>query len=123
MTQFNIDVEKLRSMVMHITLLTHSRYSYLPDLFDAINGDVDAMLKLLCALSGLTIKFPTISEIETSLRDVDIYIRIETTKVKNRDSVTDVLAKEYSAEHTTVIESYKKIKELLKEHGIFFVIK
>ena len=71
--------------------------------------DKDSLLKLCEFYGGLTIKIPTINELETILKGLLLYQQVHLEN-KNIDDIIDKYDKES-------IEYYKQIKEILKDYS------
>lgn len=105
--------EQLEAHIVYIMLLRSGRYTYLPELFDAVGKE--KMLEVLQLFAGMQIKFPTMDEIKRYAKEVTIFFRINKVSEKQRASVVKDLADEYIVDEDTINLIYQQMSHLLKD--------
>ena len=106
----------LHSKIVYMLLYRKNKYSFLPELFDALNDDEKLISELFVRFSGCSITFPTVDELEEIARDIRIYAKSRSVKIK--DEAYSDLATEYGMPQETVRTIYISMKKLLDEAGM-----
>lgn len=112
----NPDLKRTESNLLYLLLLRTDQYSFLPELFEAVNEDTDAMAKLLHCFAGVTIAFPSINQLEKMIEEVRIFLRMR--YARRRQETRDSICAEYSIHDATIDVVCKRMNKLVKEAGI-----
>lgn len=107
---------KLESNLLYLMLLRSEQYSFLPELFEAVNEDVDAMSRLLHCFAGMTITFPTIDQFERTAEEVRIFLRMKHAKRKTETRAA--ICAEYAICDAAIDTACERMNKLVKEAGI-----
>lgn len=105
--------QQLAMQVVYILLLLTDKYNFLPELLDVVGRE--KMMELLQLFAGITIKFPTIQEIERYSKEVTIFFRVHRSTKEQRASVVKDLADYYLVTEDAINLVYNKVKHLVEE--------
>lgn len=115
-SNFNIDF--VQSKLLYLLLLRSGQYTFLPDLFDAINEDNNMMIRLLSLFAGQKISFPTPDRIAKHVRDIKIFCRLCNLRGRNFTSVASELSSEFGLSDSEVHRRYNIMNGIANEAGI-----
>lgn len=98
---------KKRLLIM--ALLNTDQYSFLPELLD-IFGE-DKLVKFLDVFSGCSIEIPSREKLNRSIREIEIYNRLENSKNKPTHAK---LASEYGVSEEYIRVVHNKVNSMLQ---------
>ncbi len=105
-----------RVKLLMLVLLNTDAYTFLPELLDLFGED--KLLKFLDVFSGTSIQVPSREKLGKSIRDVDIFCRLEYAKHK---PTYKELSEEYEVSEKYIYLTYNRIKALMENTSEAFV--
>jgi hypothetical protein len=114
------DLGFVQSKLLYLLLLRSGKYTFLPDLFDAIGEDNDMMIRLLSMFAGQRITFPTPDQIAIHTRDITIFHRLYNLAGRTLATAAEELSADYGMEGDEVKRRYRIMREIANEAGISF---
>jgi hypothetical protein len=112
------DMGFVESKILYLLLLRSGKYSFLPDLFDAIGEDNDMMVRLLSMFAGQRITFPTVNLIAAYTRDIRIYYRLTGLTGRGLAAAIEELSAEYSIDEWSIRHKFRKMRGIAEDAGI-----
>jgi len=107
--------------ILYAMLIAYEKYSFLPELFDALDEDPEKMFNVLTIFEGMKITFPKLKEMTKILDNIRIYARINAVAKKGRTIVTGVveeLAVHHGIDEKEVRTRYRNVRKIMRESGI-----
>lgn len=107
-----LDVQGNSIDIFYVLLLYSDKYGFLPELYEILGKD--KTFKLLDIFAGMTIKFPSLSEMERIAFEVKVYMKLSRVSEDYRVSITQDLADEYDLTTESIRLIFDKTKRFIE---------
>ena len=94
--------------IFYLILLVHDKFTLLPEIMEVFGKE--SLMKFLSVFSGVTFRVPSLGDLKSSARSVDIYVSLSRS---NNSTQKKYLGEKYGLTEDRIIKIYLEMKELV----------